>query len=62
MNLNDLKPAWKQFLLCNSMQPADQNEILLIIERADHRKLRRLPSILTSTLVFIVLTICCQGG
>lgn len=62
MNLNNLKPAWKQFLLLNSMQPIDQNEILLIIERADRQTIRRLPRVMASTVLFIILTISCQAG
>lgn len=62
MNLNNLKPAWKQFLLSNSMQSIDQKEILFIIERADRQTTRRLPQFLINTIMFIVLTICSQGG
>jgi hypothetical protein len=62
MNLNDLKPAWKQFRLINSMQPIDQDEILSIIERADREAVRRLPRFMTNTIVVIVLIICCQAG
>jgi quinol-cytochrome oxidoreductase complex cytochrome b subunit len=62
MNLNNLKPAWKQFLLFHSMQPLDQNEILFIIERADRQKVRRLPRFMANTILFIIIAICCQGG
>jgi hypothetical protein len=62
MNLNNLKPAWKQFLLINSMQPVDQNEILSIIARADRQTIGRLPRVMASTVLFIVLTISCQAG
>lgn len=62
MNLNNLKPAWRQFVLFNSMQPIDQKEILFIIERADRQTMRRLPGFMTNTMMFMVLTICCQGG
>lgn len=62
MNLNNLKPAWKQFVLVNSMQPLDQQEILLMIERADRETTRRLPRLMASTLLLIILTISCQGG
>jgi hypothetical protein len=62
MNLNNLKPAWRQFLLFNSMQPIDQKEILFIIERADCQTIRRLPRFITNTIMFIILIVCCQGG
>ena len=62
MNFNNLKPAWKQFLLFNSLQPLDQNEILFIIETADRQTVRRLPRFMANTILFIILAICCQGG
>ncbi len=62
MNLNDLKPAWRQFLLFNSMQPIDQKEILSILERADGRTTRRSAGFLLSTMLFIIVSCCCQGG
>jgi hypothetical protein len=62
MNLNNLKPAWRQFLLFNSMQPTDQKEILSIIERADRQTLRRWPRFMTNTIMFVILIVCFQGG
>lgn len=62
MHLDNLKSAWRQFVLFNSMQPFDQHEILSIIERGDHQPIKRLPRVMASTLVFIILTISCQGG
>jgi hypothetical protein len=62
MNLNNLKPAWRQYLLFNSMEPVDQKEILFIIEQADRQTISRLPGSMASTIMFIILTICCQGG
>jgi hypothetical protein len=62
MNLNDLKPAWRQFVVLNSMQSMDQNEILSLIEQADRQAVRRLPGFLATTIMFIILTVCCQGG
>jgi len=62
MNLNNLKPAWRQLQLFNSMQPIDQKEILSIIEGADHHVAVRLPGFLTSAVMFIILIACCQGG
>lgn len=62
MNLNNLKPAWRQFVLFNSMQAMEQEEILFIIERADRQTIRRWPRLMTNTIMFIILIICCQGG
>ncbi len=62
MNLNNLKPAWKQFVLFNSLQPIDQEEILLIIDQVDRQTVKRLPGYITNTIVFIMLVVCCQGG
>jgi len=62
MNLNNLKPAWRQFLLFNSMQTMDQKEILFIIERADGQTSRRFPRFIINTIMFIILTVCCHGG
>lgn len=62
MNLNNLKPAWRQFVLFNSMQPIDQEEILFLIEQADRHTIRRLPRYMANAIMFIMLTICCQGG
>jgi hypothetical protein len=62
MNLNNLKPAWRQFRLFNAMQPIDQEEILLIIARAERQTTGRLPRFMINTIVFIVLIVCCQAG
>lgn len=62
MNLNNLKPAWKQFLLVNSMEPPNQEEILSIIERVERQTMKRLPLRMTTIIMFITLTTCCQGG
>ena len=62
MNLNNLKPAWRQFVCFNSMQAIDEKEILFIIERGDVLTARRLPGFLMSTMMFVILIICCQGG
>lgn len=61
MNLNNLKPAWKQVLLVNSMEPPDREEILYIIEQADRQSIARVPGYMT-TILLIILTACCQGG
>jgi hypothetical protein len=62
MNLNNLKPAWQQFRLLNSMQSMDQKEILLILDRVEDRSISNIHRFLISSLVFTILTLCCQGG
>jgi len=61
MSLNNLKPAWKQFILFNSMQPIDQQEILCIIEHADRQATDTLPRFVMP-IILLILTACCQGG
>ena len=62
MNLDNLKPAWRQFRLVNSMQSMDKEEILFIIERAEEMSISKIHKYLMSSILFTVLTICCQGG
>lgn len=62
MNLNNLKPAWRQYLFFNSMQPIDEKEILFIIEQADRETIGTLPRFMANGMMFVILTICCQGG
>jgi hypothetical protein len=62
MNLDNLKPAWQQFRLVNSMQSIDKEEILLVIERGNGLSMSKIHRHLISSVVFTVLTICCQGG
>jgi hypothetical protein len=62
MNLNNLKPAWRQFRLLNSMQSMDKEEILLIIERAEEMSISKIHRYLINSVIFTVLTICCQAG
>ncbi len=62
MNLDNLKPAWKQVVLFNSMQQTDQNEILSIIEQVDHQTTGRLSGFVKNAIIIVTLTVCCQGG
>jgi hypothetical protein len=62
MNLDNLKPAWLQFRLSNSMRAMDHEEILLMLELAEGRAVNKGNKFLMYTLMFIVLTLCCQGG
>ena len=62
MNLSDLKPAWRQFRLLNSLEWMDQEEILYIIKRTQHLTGNSLQRMLFNAAMFIILMICCQGG
>ena len=62
MNLNNLKPAWQQFRLVNSMQPIDTEEILFIIRQAEDRSISKIQRGLINSMIVTVLIICCQGG
>jgi hypothetical protein len=62
MNLNNLKPAWQQFRVMNSMQSLDKQEILLMIERAEEISARNINTYLINSFLFAVLIIFCQGG
>jgi hypothetical protein len=62
MNLDNLKPAWQQFRLLNSMHSIDENEILLIIEHTDEMNVSKIHRYLICSVIFAVLVICCHGG
>jgi hypothetical protein len=61
MNLDNLKPAWQQFRLSNSLQSLDTEEILLIIERVENRSIK-IHKYLINSIMFATLIIFCQGG
>ena len=62
MQLNDLKPAWKQLKLLNAMNHIESNEILSIIERRENTNKTKLQRVLLNIIMFVVITIFCQGG
>lgn len=62
MNLNNLKPAWRQFQLQNSMQALSQNELLLMIEKAEPINVSKTNTYVMHVFMFVVLTCCSQGG
>ena len=62
MNLNNLKPAWRQFRVLNSMQSMDKHEILLMIERAEEMSASNINTYVINSILFVVLIIFCQGG
>jgi hypothetical protein len=62
MELNNLKPAWKQLKLMNAIQQIDSNEILSIIEKPGSLNNIKLQRFLFGLVIFIFITIFCQGG
>jgi hypothetical protein len=44
------------------MQPLDQREILLMLEKAEGMAISKTNTLLMHAFLFIVLTFCCQGG
>lgn len=61
MNLNNLKPAWGRFKYCNGMERIEEQLILSVIEQHDYAH-RAIPRLAINAAMFILLTICCQGG
>ena len=60
MQLNDLKSGWEQLKLANAMHHIDSKEILSIIEISEDRT--TLQRVLLHLVMFIAITIFCQGG
>ena len=61
MNLSNLKPAWQRYKLSNSMQRLDQQELLLMLNQ-DRVTMDKTSVSVISIIMFIVLTLCVQGG
>ncbi len=62
MLINNLKQAWKQQKILNSIEYIDSNEILSIIEEPQNVKNFTLKRFCYGLVVFILLTFFCQGG
>lgn len=62
MLLNNLKPAWTQLKQMQTMEPLDTNTILAVIDPPVVNTYSRLQSVLLSFIMFVVLTMVCQGG
>ena len=62
MQLNNLKPAWKQIKLLNGMQPIESEVILSMIEESGSLDKPKLQIVFFNVVMFIVITIFCQGG
>ena len=62
MHLNNLKIAWKQLKVMNSIQLIESDEILSIIEKPENMNKIKLQRLLFGLVMFIFITIFCQGG
>ena len=62
MQLNDLKPAWKQLKFLNAMSHIESNEILSIIEYRENSNKAKLQRVLLNIFMFIVITVFCHSG
>jgi hypothetical protein len=62
MQLENFNPAWRQLKLLNAMQHVGANEILAIIEDAENTDSPKFPRVLFTLVMFVVVTVFCQGG
>ena len=60
MQLSNLESAWKQTKLLNAMHHIESKEILSIIEMAEN--VNRTKLVFLNLVMFIMITIFCQGG
>ncbi len=63
MNLDDLKPAWQQYKLQNSLEGIDRQAVLGIIDNANEEiRMNSAMRLAANAAMFLILLICCQGG
>jgi hypothetical protein len=62
MHLNNIKLAWKQLKVMNAIQIIESNEILSIIEKPENMNTIKLQRFVFGLVIFIFITIFCQGG
>ncbi len=62
MLLNNLKTAWKQLKIINTIPPIESNEILSIIEEHENLNNNKIYRVLYRLVIFFFMTILCQGG
>lgn len=62
MQLNDLKSAWEQMKLIHSLEPILSREIRVIIEQPQSTGKSKVQSVLVNVVMFIIITMICQGG
>ena len=60
MQLSEFESAWKQLKLSNAMHQIESKEILSIIEMPEH--VSKTKFVLLNLVMFIMITIFCQGG
>ena len=62
MNINNLKPAWRQLKLLHSLDAMDQKEIIQLIEPREGLVTGRAYKVFSNYALFLFLMLCCQGG
>jgi hypothetical protein len=62
MHLNNLKTAWSQLKIMNSLQLAESNEILSIIEEPENLNNFKKQRIFIGLAIFLLITLFCQAG
>ncbi len=62
MHLNNIKLAWKLLKVMNAIQIIESNEILSIIEKPENMNTIKLQRFVFGLVIFIFITIFCQGG
>lgn len=62
MQLNKFDSAWNQLKCLNAMQHIGAQEILSIIESPENTDRSKLQRVLINAIVFVVITMFCQGG
>ncbi len=62
MQLNQLKPAWKQLKQMQSLQPLETSNLLALIDTPAPKGYTKLQSVLLNLTWFVILTVVCQGG
>ncbi len=62
MPLNNLKTAWKQLKIINTIPLIESNEILSIIEEHENLNNNKTYRVLYRLVIFFFMAILCQGG
>lgn len=62
MNLDKLKPAWKQFKFQNSLDSYSEEYITVLTQCENNLLGNKANRIVGNVVIFLILLICCQGG
>lgn len=62
MQLNDLKPTWKQYKFINSLQPLASEDIILMIDQVESTDQFKISRLILNISMFIIMAIIIQGG